>query len=122
MELSISSILVDMFLFGLCAYSFLQSLTLLKKNLSRIWRIMDLEWKNRNAAYYFILLREKYESKMTKVKKHIYKKWEVSIVELKSNGTKKFKVTRRIPELSVAETKFFRTKEEAKKQFDEWLK
>ncbi|MEK6949925.1 MAG: hypothetical protein AABX34_06895 [Nanoarchaeota archaeon] len=59
---------------------------------------------------------------MTKVKKHIYKKWEVSIVELKSNGTKKFKVTRRIPELSVAETKFFRTKEEAKKQFDEWLK
>ena len=55
---------------------------------------------------------------MNKIKKHIYKKWEVSIVDLKNNGDKKFKVTRRIPELSVAETKFFRTKEEAKKQFD----
>ena len=59
---------------------------------------------------------------MNQIKKHIVKKWEVSIVELKNNGTKKFKVTRRIPELSVAETKFFRTKEEAKKQFGEWLK
>jgi len=58
---------------------------------------------------------------MDKIKRHISKKWEVSIVELKNNGAKKFKVTRRIPELSVAETKFFRTKEEAKKQFDEWL-
>ncbi len=60
--------------------------------------------------------------KMGKMKKHIAKKWEVSIIELKNNGTKKFKVTRRIPGLSVAETKFFRTKREAKKQFDEWLK
>ena len=59
---------------------------------------------------------------MAQVKKHITKKWEVSIVELKNNGNKKFKVTRRIPELSVAETKFFKTKEEAKEQFEEWLK
>jgi len=59
---------------------------------------------------------------MNKIKEHIAKKWEVSIIELKNDGAKKFKVTRRIPELSVAETKFFRTKEEAKKQFDEWLK
>ncbi len=60
--------------------------------------------------------------KMGKIKRHIAKKWEVSIVELRTNGGKKFKVTRRIPELSVAETKLFRTKREAKKQFDEWLK
>ena len=59
---------------------------------------------------------------MAQVKKHITKKWEVSILELKNNGNKKFKVTRRIPELSVAETKFFKTKEEAKEQFEEWLK
>ena len=59
---------------------------------------------------------------MNKIKKHIYKKWEVSIVDLKNNGDKKFKVTRRIPKLSVSETKIFKTKEGAKKQFDEWLK
>ena len=60
--------------------------------------------------------------KMLKSKKHITKKWEVSIIELKNNAGRKFKVTRRIPELSVAETKVFKTKKEAKKQFDEWLK
>lgn len=59
---------------------------------------------------------------MRKIKRHIAKKWEVSIIELSDNGKLKFKVTRRIPELSVAETKFFKTKEEAKKQFSEWLK
>jgi len=48
-------------------------------------------------------------------------KWEVSIIELQENGKKKFKVTRRVPYLSVSETKVFESKEEAKKQFDEWL-
>lgn len=52
--------------------------------------------------------------------KHLTKKWEVSIIELRNHETR-FKVTRRIPELSVAETKVFSSKEEAKKQFDEWL-
>jgi len=33
----------------------------------------------------------------------------------------RFKVTRRVPYLSVSETKIFESKEEAKKQFDEWL-
>jgi len=33
----------------------------------------------------------------------------------------KFKVTRRLTEMSVAETRIFDTKEEAKKQFEEWL-
>lgn len=41
-------------------------------------------------------------------------------MELKDNG-KKFKVTRRIGELSVAETKVFDTKEEAINQFQKWL-
>lgn len=52
--------------------------------------------------------------------KHINKKWEVSVMELENHG-KKFKVTRRLPELSVAETKIFATKEDAKKQVEEWL-
>jgi hypothetical protein len=54
-------------------------------------------------------------------KKHLYKKWEVSVIELKTKTAKKYKVTRRIPELNVSETRFFKTKKEAKKQFDEWL-
>jgi len=47
-------------------------------------------------------------------------KWEVSIMETQ-NGGKRYKVTRRMPELSVAETRVFDNKEDAKKQFDEWL-
>lgn len=55
------------------------------------------------------------------IKKHPIKKWIVSISEYKKNEKSVFKVTRRIPELSVSETKIFNTKEEAKKQFEEWL-
>jgi len=54
-------------------------------------------------------------------KKHPLKKWEVSVMELEENNTLKYKVTRRIPELSIAETKIFNSKEEAKRQFEEWL-
>ncbi|HLC65757.1 MAG TPA: hypothetical protein VJI46_06570 [Candidatus Nanoarchaeia archaeon] len=56
------------------------------------------------------------------IKKHKIKKWEVSIMELQSRVGKKFKVTRRVPEMSVAETKTFNSKRKAKKKFDEWLK
>ena len=49
------------------------------------------------------------------------KKWEASIIELKKNGKIKYKVTRRLPEMSVAETKIFDSKEEAIKQLQEWL-
>jgi len=58
---------------------------------------------------------------MEKTEKHLTKKWEISIIELENNTEKKYKVTRRLPDLSVAETKVFNSKEEAKKQFDEWL-
>jgi hypothetical protein len=44
----------------------------------------------------------------------ITKKWEVRIVELHDSKEKKFKVTRRFPEMSIEETKVFRTKEKAK--------
>ncbi len=54
-------------------------------------------------------------------KKHFSKRWEVSVMELKNSEGKKFKVTRRLPSMSIAETKVFKTKEEAKKQFEEWL-
>ena len=55
------------------------------------------------------------------MKKHFAKKWEVSIIELQNCKSTKFKVTRRLPELSVAETLIFKTKGEAKKKFEEWL-
>ena len=53
--------------------------------------------------------------------KHQTKKWEVSISEFKTNGETRYKVTRRLPEMSVAETKIFGTKEDALKLFHEWL-
>jgi len=53
---------------------------------------------------------------------HSTKKWEVSIIEVENNIGKQYKVTRHIPELSISETKVFRSKEEAKNQFDEWLR
>lgn len=56
-----------------------------------------------------------------KTEKHITKKWEVSIMEVHEDKDIKFKVTRRIPDLSVSETKVFNSKEKAKKQFEEWL-
>jgi hypothetical protein len=59
---------------------------------------------------------------MAKTKKNPTKKWEISFIELKNNKGKKYKVTRRIPEMSIAETKIFRSKKMAKKKFDEWLK
>jgi len=48
-------------------------------------------------------------------------KWEVSISEISGNKIKKYKVTRRMPSLGVAETKMFDSKEKALKQFHEWL-
>jgi len=47
--------------------------------------------------------------------------WEVSIIELKKGKGTRYKVTRRLPYLSVAETKIFKSKEKAKQQFYEWL-
>ena len=47
--------------------------------------------------------------------------WEVSIIELKKNGKKRYKVTRRMPLLSVAETRIFRTKKKALEQLQNWL-
>lgn len=49
------------------------------------------------------------------------KKWEVSIIELQEQEGKKYKVTHRVPEMGVAETKFFKTLNEARQQFEEWL-
>lgn len=46
--------------------------------------------------------------------------WEVSIMQLKDNGSL-FKVTRRIPHLAVAETKVFPSKRKALAHFNNWL-
>lgn len=59
---------------------------------------------------------------MPKIKKHPAKKWEVSIMEIHNHEGKKFKVTRRMPELYVAETKIFKSKKKAIQKFNEWLK
>lgn len=56
------------------------------------------------------------------IKNHSIKKWIVSISEYKKEDKSIFKVTRRIPELSVSESKVFTSKEGARKQFEEWLK
>lgn len=57
-----------------------------------------------------------------KSKESFTKKWIVSILELEDNEGRLYKVNKRIPEFSVAETKMFRNKKEAIKQFKEWLK
>ncbi len=56
-----------------------------------------------------------------KIERHRTKKWIVSIYEYNKKEKSFFKVTRRIPELSVSETRIFNSKEEAEKQFYEWL-
>ena len=50
------------------------------------------------------------------------KKQEISILEIKNHKGKKYKVTKRVPGFYVAETKVFRSKKKAKKQFEDWLK
>ncbi len=55
------------------------------------------------------------------IQKHPFQKWEVSIMEIHEENGIKYKVTRRLSEMSVAETKVFSSKEEAKQQFEEWL-
>ncbi len=58
---------------------------------------------------------------MKEFRQHPLKKWEVSIILFQEGENLKYKVTRRLPELSVAETKIFTSKEEAKRQFEAWL-
>lgn len=58
---------------------------------------------------------------MTPTQKHPTKKWEVSLMKYQNHTGMKYKVTRRIPELSVAETKVFASRKKAKQQFEEWL-
>jgi len=59
---------------------------------------------------------------MKESKKHQTKKWEISIMEIEDKEGRKYKVTRRLPEMSVAETKIFSSKEKAIMQFNDWLK
>ncbi len=55
------------------------------------------------------------------IKRHPAKQWIISSIEIKNSKTK-YKVTRRLPELGIAETKIFFNKKKAKKQFRKWLK
>jgi len=47
--------------------------------------------------------------------------WEVTILEYWGRSGGKYRVTRRMPEHSVAEAKIFNTKKEALRQFNEWV-
>jgi hypothetical protein len=46
--------------------------------------------------------------------------WEVSLIEFKNDEKKGYKITRRIPEMSISETKIFSSKKKAMQQFQEW--
>ena len=50
-----------------------------------------------------------------------HEKWEVSIIELEMEDGICYKVTRRMFCMGVAESKVFYSKEEAQKQFQDWL-
>lgn len=45
----------------------------------------------------------------------------MSIIELKDGAKTSYKVTKHVPELYLSDTKFFNNKEDALKQFKEWL-
>jgi len=48
-------------------------------------------------------------------------KWEISLMAFEENGKTKYKVTRRLPLHSVAETYIFSTKQEAEQKIKQWL-
>lgn len=48
-------------------------------------------------------------------------KWKVSIIELRDGRKISYKVTRRLPEMNISETKVFVSKENAMEQLEEWL-
>lgn len=58
---------------------------------------------------------------MKKLIKNKFDNWEISLLKFRDNNITKYKVTRRLPELSVAETKIFEDLEEAKNQFESWI-
>ena len=47
--------------------------------------------------------------------------WKVSMIELRNGNQIRYKVTRRLPEMKIAETKVFLSKEDAMRQLEEWL-
>ncbi len=47
--------------------------------------------------------------------------WVVSIKKFYEDGKEKFKVTRMLPEMGVAETKMFYSEKKALKQLKDWL-
>jgi hypothetical protein len=52
--------------------------------------------------------------------KNRFDNWEVSLISFRIGHSQRYKVTRRFPQLSVAETKVFENIDDAKRQFDEW--
>ena len=47
--------------------------------------------------------------------------WEISIIEFKDEHITKYKVTKRFPEMAVAETRIYTAKSEVVKQIVKWL-
>jgi len=53
---------------------------------------------------------------------HPWKKWKASLIELKNEFGKKYKVTRKLLQYSISETRMFKSKKNALKQFKKWLR
>ena len=54
------------------------------------------------------------------VKESFSRKLIVSFIRIKFSGYK-YKVIRKMPELKISETEFFKTKRKALKRFNKWL-
>ncbi len=57
---------------------------------------------------------------MIDIKKSI-RGWEISFLEIQTIFGKRYKVTRRLPSFSIAETKIFRSRKRAEQQLNVWL-
>ncbi|MBD3362067.1 hypothetical protein GF358_04750 [Candidatus Woesearchaeota archaeon] len=56
------------------------------------------------------------------IKRHAWKKWEVSLKNLKTSAGNRYKLTRKLLNHPISETKIFISKKNAIKQFKKWLK
>jgi len=48
-------------------------------------------------------------------------RWDITLTSYLADGKRVYKVTRRLPGMSVSETRIFKSKKSARKQFREWL-
>ncbi len=59
---------------------------------------------------------------MRQIKAIKTEEWEISFIELEDKAGKIYKVSRRFPKFSIAETRVFKSKKRTEKQFGKWSK